>query len=80
MAGKPGERFGKNDTNIAGGMTPEYFCRESIKSIYTKEKEVIIADKLFQIAYMVRNNLADLVFFMIQRRKAKELKKMQDAS
>lgn len=79
LTAKPGEKFGKTDSNIAGGMTPEYFCSDSIKSIYLKEKEVIIADKLFKLAYMLRNNVADLIFKVVHRRKAGELKKMLSA-
>ena len=37
FSGKPGEKFGKTDLNIASGMQPDAFAKEAVGAIYNNE-------------------------------------------
>ena len=68
FAGKPGEKFGKMDLNIASGMEPDAFAKETVGAIFNNENEVSVSNNWMPILGIVLRNLCpDLVFALLYR-------------
>jgi hypothetical protein len=79
LAEKAGEKFGKVDENIAKGLTPEEYVQKTIKQIYLRESEVIGGGLVENLAMVIKVIIPDLLFWVMSKRKAGELKKMRTA-
>jgi hypothetical protein len=79
LSSDAGVRFGKLDDNIAKGMSPRDFVEKSIKSIFLKERELILSNPMYVPALILRNIIPDAVFWAVWKRKAGEMKKMLTA-
>jgi short-subunit dehydrogenase len=68
LAGAPGEKFGKTDLNIDGGMDPALFAKEAVGAIYNNENEVSVSDDwLPMFGVIIRNLCPDLAFKLLSR-------------
>lgn len=67
FAGEAGQKFGKTDLNIDGGMDPAAFAKDAVKGIYNNENELTVSnDWLPMIGIPLRNLCPDLAFFMLK--------------
>ena len=79
LASEAGRTHGRIDENTSKGQSAEAFSKRALRAIYLKERETLIPDSFKNgVAVPLRNLFPGLIFWFVEKKKQKELKKKID--